>query len=265
MTPESVVFDHAAGYYDETRGFPPGAGQRAAALFCQVGDLTAHSRVLEVGIGTGRIALPLAPHVRAVTGVDIARPMVERLLAKRDGEPIFPMIADAQRLPLASGVFDAVIGVHVFHLIPDWPAALAEVARVLVTDGLLLIGWNDRPQRSAGEDVLWNAWDSVVQKKDIHNVGVQRDEYRTFLPDSGWRQVGDNLEITYSDVHTAHTFLDRMERRVWSSCWRLPDDVVKRGVAAVRAAIRQHGIDPHAPITTEQVFVVQAFLPPVSR
>jgi ubiquinone/menaquinone biosynthesis C-methylase UbiE len=71
MTSDSVVFDRAASFYDETRGFPPGEERSIAALISRVGHLGPDSRVFEIGIGTGRIALPLARHVRAVYGIDL--------------------------------------------------------------------------------------------------------------------------------------------------------------------------------------------------
>jgi ubiquinone/menaquinone biosynthesis C-methylase UbiE len=71
MTTQSVAFDRAAHFYDDTRGFPAGEDRAVAALISQAGGLTATSRILEIGIGTGRIALPLASHVGAIYGVDI--------------------------------------------------------------------------------------------------------------------------------------------------------------------------------------------------
>jgi len=260
--PQSVAFDRAADFYDETRGLPPEATPRVAALFCRAGDLTAHSRVLDVGIGTGRISLPLAPHVHTVTGVDLSRAMLERLHAKRRGERVYPVVGDATWLPFASGAFDAVIAVHVFHLIPGWRTALDDVARVLAPGGLLLSGWNEDTRRNPCESLMWRVWDGVVHKVRLSNVGVSHEQYETFLPDSGWRQVGEDVRLSYPVVRTVRNFVDRLERRVWSSCWRLPDDAVTRGVAAVRAAIEEHGYDVDAPLTIEREFVVQAFVPP---
>src|SRR3954468_5578760 len=114
MPNESVAFDRAADYYDRTRGFPPGVERDVAALMARVGVLTAASRVLEIGVGTGRIALPLAPHVRAYVGIDLARAMMDRLHAKRAGEPIYLTQGDVTRLPFPNAAFDAVIAVHVF-------------------------------------------------------------------------------------------------------------------------------------------------------
>ena len=62
MPKDSVAFDRAAGYYDNTRGFPAGVEGEIGALMAQAGDLSSASRVLEIGVGTGRIALPVAPH-----------------------------------------------------------------------------------------------------------------------------------------------------------------------------------------------------------
>ena len=99
MSPESLAFDRAAGFYDETRGFPPGAEQPVAALLCRVGNLTPGSRVLEIGVGTGRIALPLSQHVAAVYGLDLSRPMMARLRAKQADQPVYVAEGDAAQLP----------------------------------------------------------------------------------------------------------------------------------------------------------------------
>jgi SAM-dependent methyltransferase len=50
--------------------------------------LAGDARALELGIGTGRIALPLAGRGVAVEGVDASTAMVERLRAKPGGESI---------------------------------------------------------------------------------------------------------------------------------------------------------------------------------
>ena len=261
MSLESIRFDRAADFYDETRGFPPGEEQRVAALIAVAGRLTPSSRVLEVGVGTGRIALPLAGYVREIVGIDLARPMLERLRAKRAGEPVHIVEGDATRLPLASGVFDAIVAVHVFHLIPNWPDALREAARILRPGGRLLSGWNEG-DRGMGELALWNAWDAAVGAVLPQNVGVPRERYRTFLEDEGWQPVGEALIHRYTTIHTPQDFIDQIERRVWSSFWRLSDEDLARGLAAVRAAMAGLNMDPRQPLEHVSRFNVQAYLPP---
>src|SRR5215218_7987283 len=99
MMAQSIAFDRAADYYDQTRAFPPGDEKRAAALLARAGGFTTADHVLEIGVGTGRIALPLAPHVGAIFGIDLSLPMMQRLASKRTGEAIYLTHADATRLP----------------------------------------------------------------------------------------------------------------------------------------------------------------------
>ncbi|MEH0829668.1 MULTISPECIES: class I SAM-dependent DNA methyltransferase [unclassified Micromonospora] len=57
-------------------------------------DLAGTGRALEVGIGTGRVALPLAARGVPVHGIDLSRAMVDRLRAKPGGDAIGVTIGD---------------------------------------------------------------------------------------------------------------------------------------------------------------------------
>ena len=140
MTPQSVVFDRAADYYDATRGFPSGVETQAAGLIARTGGLSSQSIVLEIGVGTGRIALPLAAHVAQVNGVDLSLPMLQRLHAKQTTERVHIVQADITRLPFAASSVDAVLAVHIFHLVAGYSLALREAARVLKPEGVLMRG-----------------------------------------------------------------------------------------------------------------------------
>ncbi len=260
-SPESVVFDRAAGFYDETRGFPPGEEKAIAALMARAGDLKPTSRVLEVGIGTGRISLPLAAHVNAVYGVDLSRPMMARLREKQRSERIGLAEADAVRLPFPDKTFDAVLAVHVFHLIPAWQAALREVARVLRPGApMIRSGGGDHHSWSA----LWDAWRVAVPGSErSQNVGLAHDKTETFLEDEGWRPLMEPYEHKYVVMQSPQLFLERLEQRAWSSLWRLTDEELARGVAAVRAAIDSLYDDPRRSLEIQARFVVRTYLPPV--
>ena len=82
----------AASYDDSSEGmFDP-------ALIDTVADVLAGlagvGRALELGIGTGRIALPLALRGVPVHGIDLSRAMVARLRAKPGGDAIGVTIGD---------------------------------------------------------------------------------------------------------------------------------------------------------------------------
>ena len=67
---QNVVFDRAAGYYDQTRGLAPAEADQLAAALWQALAVTPTTRVLEIGVGTGRIAGPLAQRGLSMAGID---------------------------------------------------------------------------------------------------------------------------------------------------------------------------------------------------
>jgi SAM-dependent methyltransferase len=236
---QSVVFDRAAGYYDATRGFPPGIEQRVAELVASAGALGPSSRVLEIGIGTGRIALPLAGHVGQVAGVDLSAAMLSQLAAKRGARRVDPARADATRLPFRDACFDAVLAVHVFHLIPRWRDVLAEVARVLTTDGVLLHAADDQSDGGSYSGVSPHR---IAAEQGVENVGVPRERLATFPEEEGWRVAAPIQRIRFSRTLKPQALVELMERRVWSATWRLSDEQLALAVAKLRAdLLARHG------------------------
>ena len=78
----SIVFDQAAGYYDQTRGLPTAIERwMVEAVQTPIGVMPS-ARMLEVGVGTGRIALPLARRGYHYTGVDLSSHMMRTLRSK---------------------------------------------------------------------------------------------------------------------------------------------------------------------------------------
>jgi ubiquinone/menaquinone biosynthesis C-methylase UbiE len=79
MASESVKFDRVADIYDATRGLPEREVIPTCDLIVQAAGLNEKSCVLEVGVGTGRVAVPLAEKVGAMFGIDLSRPMLSTL------------------------------------------------------------------------------------------------------------------------------------------------------------------------------------------
>ena len=94
---------------------------------------------LEVGVGTGAIALPLAARGVPLVGIDVSTAMMTKLVEKAGGRRPFPLLrADATRVPIRDGALAGAYARHVLHLISDWRAVVAELCRV-VGRGVVLI------------------------------------------------------------------------------------------------------------------------------
>ncbi len=81
----------AASYDDDSEMFDPAAVDPVIDVLV---ELAAGGRALELGIGTGRIALPLARRGVPVHGIDLSKSMVARVRAKPGGEEIGVTIGD---------------------------------------------------------------------------------------------------------------------------------------------------------------------------
>jgi SAM-dependent methyltransferase len=84
---------HEAERYDQTTGdeFDPAIIEATPDFLAQ---LAGTGRALELGIGTGRIALPLARRGIPVHGIDLSQPMVDQLRSKPGGDAIDVTIGD---------------------------------------------------------------------------------------------------------------------------------------------------------------------------
>ncbi len=128
--------------------FYAGSGQSCLNHLVDVLPFHANATVLDLGCGTGHVARSLAgryPHLRRIVALDRDPQVVEdlaqtlRLEKRAPGEacPILPLAADAQAIPLPSGVVDCVICRHSFHHFTEPRAGLAEIKRVLAPAGVL--------------------------------------------------------------------------------------------------------------------------------
>ena len=111
---------------------------------CELAEPAADDRVIDLGAGTGLLALALAPQVAEVIAVDISSRMLERLEAHADADGarnVVPIAADLRTLPLADASATLVVSNYAFHHLdhPGKELALAEARRVLEPGGRLIV------------------------------------------------------------------------------------------------------------------------------
>jgi 16S rRNA A1518/A1519 N6-dimethyltransferase RsmA/KsgA/DIM1 with predicted DNA glycosylase/AP lyase activity len=108
----STYGDRIAEIYDRRRR----VSRNTEATVAFLAALAKRGPVLELGIGTGRIALPLAKGGIEVHGIDASRAMVAKLREKPGGERIPVALGDFADVPI-EGLFLARLrgGQHVLR------------------------------------------------------------------------------------------------------------------------------------------------------
>lgn len=153
--------------------------------------------VLDVGCGTGTQAIAAWRRVQpggSVAGIDVSDEMVTvaRRKAVRVGADIAFHVGTAARLPFADARFDIVTMTTVVHMIAEsqWPACLAEAARVLRPGGqILLIDYAGDPASRKG----FVASHGIHGRFDLHRLGGR-------LAEAGFQQVS-GAPMAWMSVH----------------------------------------------------------------
>jgi SAM-dependent methyltransferase len=228
----SVAFDRAAAYYDRTRGNTSEGLRRTIDLLA--GEVHGRGSVLEVGIGTGQLGLPLHGAGIPVVGLDLARPMMDVLVEKAGGRTAFPLVqGDATRMPFRDGAFGASYLRWVLQLIPAWADALAEVVRVVRPGGVFLASL-----------ASYGGPRSEIRTRFAELIGVSiepaglaydgYDELDAVATALGLapRALAPIPEIGYEGLDT---FIDSIANNVFSWTWGIDDpDLLARTAIEVR-------------------------------
>ncbi len=145
--------------------------------------LRGDERALDVGCGPGHTALAFAPHVAAVTAVDLTEDMLaqgRRLAAERGIDNVTFRQGDVERLPFPDGSFDLVTSRYSAHHYPHPLEALREVARVLVRAGTFLLVDVVAPSQES-VDAFLNRIETLRDPSHVrdHTVGQWQDMLAT--------------------------------------------------------------------------------------
>jgi SAM-dependent methyltransferase len=134
--------EHAEAYDDLQRFSKTPSRSEQAAAIAFLEDLAGGGPALELAIGTGWIALPLAARGIRVDGIDISPAMVARLRAKPGGEQIAVTIGDFADVPVP-GTYRLIFVVanSLFNLLSqdDQVRCFENVASHLTDDGAFLV------------------------------------------------------------------------------------------------------------------------------
>jgi ubiquinone/menaquinone biosynthesis C-methylase UbiE len=249
----SRSFDRAADIYDQTRDLPePIASHGIQALMERAG---ANAFILEVGAGTGRISVPMLERGANLMGCDISMSMMARLREKIPAARLAQ--ADAARLPFVSGRFDALITVHVLHLVGGWREALREFKRVLKPQGRYINGWTWQASNSALARAR-NYWWSRAEARgaERRRPGVQNRE--ALLDEvKGMGAAIEEIEVLRFETPLApRKVIETIAQRIFSDTWEIPEQAFQASLRELREWAAHEYTDIDQPVAEERRFML---------
>lgn len=213
-----------AKQYEAQRTHPPEvARQIGEAVAAQAGGT---AQVLEIGIGTGRIARPVVAAGCRVIGFDLSWEMLAELERPSPAHLTLPILqADMHHLPFASRRFDAVMAVHVLHLATDWHRVLREAARVLRPGGVFIQGddWID-PESVTGRlrDELRRQAMALSPNTRPPAAGIGKEQ---FLAELGGTEMAELVAAEWTTWLSPNERLEAIQNRMDAESWFFPEPV----------------------------------------
>lgn len=134
--PKETYGEHIAGVYDELYSVYDPAAVEALSRLAGKGP------ALELGIGTGRIALPMAERGIEMVGIDASPAMVEKLRAKIGGDQVPVTLGDFADVPVEGRFALIYIVFNTFFALLTQQAQIRcfeNVAAHLTQDGVFVI------------------------------------------------------------------------------------------------------------------------------
>jgi len=286
----SLSFDQVAHAYDATRGYPDDVARKIVLAIENAAHATAQTRFIEVGVGTGRIALPLASLGHIYTGVDISEKMVAQLQEKllsaswqlptqdwgalpdedkkrpvvvqRYVQSIPPaslrlVMSDITRLPFRNASFDIAIAVHIFHLVDGWQRAVQEIVRVLRPGGALLHCWDEHGKSDVQS--ISEEWHRILQSLGVK--GRRPGASSVHLVTEWLRERNLQTQrieaVTWERSVTPRQILENITHRLWSNTWSIPDSIfVPAAQRLTTWANKRYSTDIDTPRIQECRFII---------
>jgi 2-polyprenyl-3-methyl-5-hydroxy-6-metoxy-1,4-benzoquinol methylase len=127
--------------------------------------------IIDVGAGTGRVALLLARGGAIVSAVDASREMlaVAQRRAEEEGAPVRFFVGDAHALDFGDRAFDVAVSLRVIMHTPQWQQCIGELCRV--AKRLVIIDYPSAHSAAAIE---------ATMRKVGLTMGVKTEAYRVF-------------------------------------------------------------------------------------
>jgi SAM-dependent methyltransferase len=245
---ETFNFDQInVSVYDETRNTNPAKLKELLTYISSVHSPESYPNGIEIGVGTGRIAVPMAELGYHITGIDVSVEMTnilkQKIKEQQLNDAISIQMGSATQLPYPDNTFDFGLAVHVFHLIADWEKAIDELLRVVKNGNPIFLIFNNGKSLMKG---IKSKYEQKCLKDniDIKNLGTyNKEELLDYFVEVGcsctlergwWKWQN---EVTYAGL------LEILSARTYSFTTIAPDETHNCAIDEIKNELISENID----------------------
>lgn len=161
---ESVFDNIAEDYYT----FTPALPEEYIKLLQKTFQITSKDHIIDLGCGSGDLALNFAKYSSFVEGIDISKTMIDMAKKKDIQEKVTWIHKSVSEFDFGIEKYNLIFSFESFHLLPNQKELIQRFAQALKPDGILCIGWAmyafDPPLKDiiektfANHGIPWDDW-----------------------------------------------------------------------------------------------------------
>jgi ubiquinone/menaquinone biosynthesis C-methylase UbiE len=237
---QKADYSKIASSYDKGRVISERNINVALEAVTRLSRIPSKARLLDLGCGTGRFAIPLAGKLHYnVTGADSSEEMLEKAREKDTAGLVTWDLMDAQNLTYPDSSFDIVFMSHLLHHVDDPSAVICGCRRVLSSDGMIIIRWGDI--ESIRNDVEHTFFPETIAIDEARTFSIEKME--ECLKEAGFSDVISEKRVQHT-YPTSKEHLESVKVKSTSVLTMIPQDAFERGLLRLEIYIKNHPDDP---------------------
>jgi SAM-dependent methyltransferase len=198
------------------------------------------AKLLDLGCGTGRFAIPLATKLRfAVTGADYSKEMLEKAKEKDSKRLVKWDLENAQSLTYPDNSFDVVFMSHLLHHCDDPDEVIRECWRVLKVQGVILVRYGALEQ--IRDDVEHTFFPEALKIDETRVFSFARME--SCLQEAGFGGIISE-KIIQRGYETGYDLLKADILKGTSVLTMISPEAFEKGISTLRTYVEKNPNDP---------------------